>query len=340
VSWNLNKTHYGDAPRSTSFTTDVTLPTGCLRITTSDYTNSGYSRGHMVASEERTWSIDDNKATFQMTNILPQYQDLNGGPWARFEQYLQSLAQTQDKELYVIAGGTGNRGTLNNAGKVQIPTYTYKIVVVMPYGQGLANATTTGSIQVIAVDMPNVTGISTQPLDRLQDHGRRAGGLHRLQLPRQAPRRRRELLGSARLLSHRPHVRPWKMNVGPCSLFLESTGRSRKHQRQEVRRLGVSPASGGRAARAVGHDTPVPNCAKPRRAHRSTRSLHGGAGAPGLCPPGAHPSRNGNGDTSPPRQAERRASLRSPALSRGAAPRARMARSARRAIHPSPPSRP
>ncbi len=31
----------------------------------------------------------------------------------------------------------------------------------MPYGQGLAQATTTGSIQVIAIDMPNTTGIST-----------------------------------------------------------------------------------------------------------------------------------------------------------------------------------
>ena len=52
-------------------------------------------------------------------------------------------------------------GTLNNAGKVVINTRNYKIVVVMPYGQGLANATSTGSLEVIAVDMPNVTGIST-----------------------------------------------------------------------------------------------------------------------------------------------------------------------------------
>lgn len=160
VSWNLNKTHYGDAPRSTSFYSDAGLPSGCYRVVTSDYTNSGYSRGHMVRSEERTWSSDDNKQTFYMTNILPQHQDLNGGPWYKFEQYLQSLAQTSNKELYVISGGIGNKGTLNGAGKVVIPTYTWKIVVVMPYGQGLANATSTSSLQVIAVKMPNVSGIS------------------------------------------------------------------------------------------------------------------------------------------------------------------------------------
>ena len=163
VSWNLNKTHYGDAARSTSFYTDATLPAGCYRVTNSDYTNSGYSRGHMVRSEERTWSSDDNRQTFLMTNIVPQYQDLNGGPWAKFETYLQDLAQNQNKEIYVISGATGNRGTLNGAGKVQIPTYTYKIAVVMPYGLGLASVTSTSSIQVIAVDMPNVTGISTRP---------------------------------------------------------------------------------------------------------------------------------------------------------------------------------
>lgn len=163
VSWNLNKTHFGDAPRSSSFYSDGTLPSGCYRVTTSDYTGSGYDRGHLVRSEERTWSADDNRATFLMTNIVPQYHDLNAGPWLKFEQYLQDLAQNGNKEIYVVAGSTGNRGTLNGAGKVQIPTYSYKIAVVMPYGQGLANATSTGSIQVIAVDMPNVTGISARP---------------------------------------------------------------------------------------------------------------------------------------------------------------------------------
>jgi len=163
VSWNLNKTHYGDAARSSSFYTDSSLPSTCYHVTTSDYTNSGYSRGHMTRSEERTWSTTDNKEVFLMTNILPQYQDMNGGPWYKFEAYLQDLAQNQNKELYVISGGYGNRGTLNNAGKVVINTRNYKIVVIMPYGQGLANATSTSSLQVIAVDMPNVTGISTQP---------------------------------------------------------------------------------------------------------------------------------------------------------------------------------
>lgn len=162
VSWNLNKTHYGDAPRSSSFYADTGLPSGCYRVVSSDYTNGGYDRGHMVRSEERTWSSEDNKQTFLLTNVLPQTNDLNAGPWLDFEYYLQSLAQNSNKEIYVIAGGIGSKGTLKGDGKVVIPAYTWKIAVIMPYGQGLANVTSTSSLRVIAVKMPNTTGIRSR----------------------------------------------------------------------------------------------------------------------------------------------------------------------------------
>lgn len=162
VSWNLNKTHYGDAPRSSSFSADQSLPSTFYRVVSSDYTNSGYSRGHMVRSEERTWSTDDNKLTFLMTNVLPQTQALNGGPWLDFERYLQSLAQSSNKEIYVISGGNGSLGTLKGEGKVTIPRYNWKIAVILPYGKGLSYVTSNSSLKVIAIDVPNVDGIGTR----------------------------------------------------------------------------------------------------------------------------------------------------------------------------------
>jgi DNA/RNA endonuclease G (NUC1) len=165
VSWNLNKTHFGAAERCDCFAADPLLPVGVTPVVTSDYTGSGYSRGHMVMSEQRTATDADNQATFYMTNVLPQYQDLNGGPWLRFETYNNDLARLSNKELYIISGGvfSATPATLNNAGKVQIPTTTWKIVVVLDSGQTLANVTSTSSLQVIAVNMPNVLGISGQP---------------------------------------------------------------------------------------------------------------------------------------------------------------------------------
>lgn len=51
----------------------------------SDYTNSGYDRGHMVRSEERTATDIDNKSTFILTSILPQTPKLNQQTWLSLE---------------------------------------------------------------------------------------------------------------------------------------------------------------------------------------------------------------------------------------------------------------
>ncbi|MEJ7813397.1 MAG: DNA/RNA non-specific endonuclease [Gemmatimonadaceae bacterium] len=162
VSWDLNWTHFGDAPRCDCFLADPALPASFYQVVSSDYTGSGYSRGHLVRSEERTSTAADNATTFYMTNILPQLQELNGGPWAAFELYLEGLARVDRKELYIVAGGIfpPNPATLNGQGKVPIPGSTWKIVLILPEGQGLANVTSASSIQVIAVNMPNVAGVA------------------------------------------------------------------------------------------------------------------------------------------------------------------------------------
>jgi endonuclease G len=166
VSWNLNRTHYGPAERSPSFYSDAALPAGCYRVTSSDYTGSGYSRGHMTRSEERTTSDAANRATFLMTNVVPQLQDLNGGPWYKFERWLEDQAHVAGREVYVISGPRGNAGTLNGAGRVVVPTHTWKVAVLMPYGQGLANVASSSSLQVVAVMMPNQAGIAAEGWER------------------------------------------------------------------------------------------------------------------------------------------------------------------------------
>jgi endonuclease G len=163
VSWNLNRTHFGAAPRCDCFAVDTLVPSRMTRIGSSDYTGSGYSRGHMVMSEERTATEADNAATFLMTNVLPQRQELNAGPWGQLEAYTNELAEREDRELYIVAGGTYDSipATLNGAGRVAIPATTWKIVVVMGAGEGLADVHAAGDLRVIAVDMPNATTIAS-----------------------------------------------------------------------------------------------------------------------------------------------------------------------------------
>jgi DNA/RNA endonuclease G (NUC1) len=169
VSWNINATQFGAAPRCDCFTADQTLPSGVYKVVDFNYRNGGYDRGHMVQSESRTATYQENAATFLLTNILPQAGENNQGPWSQFENYLNDLARQQGKEIYVVAGGeyTANPATLKNEGKVQVPAFTWKVAVVVDGGEGLDDVNGTGDLQVIAIRMPNDTataaGIRNNP---------------------------------------------------------------------------------------------------------------------------------------------------------------------------------
>ena len=50
VSWHLSTAWKGAAPRCDCFSPDTTLPSGFYRVATTDYTNSGFDRGHICPS--------------------------------------------------------------------------------------------------------------------------------------------------------------------------------------------------------------------------------------------------------------------------------------------------
>lgn len=160
VSWNINKSTFGDADRCECFSPDMTANQG---ITDQDYVNGGYDRGHMVQSESRTSTHSENAATFLLTNILPQAANNNQGPWLGFENYTNDFARVSNKEVYVVAGGqyAASPTTLKGAGRVAIPDYTWKVAVVVASGKGLADVRTKADLEVIAIRIPNL--LSTAP---------------------------------------------------------------------------------------------------------------------------------------------------------------------------------
>ncbi|OCQ88966.1 nuclease [Nostoc sp. MBR 210] len=167
VSWQLNSSWLGSAPRQDDFRADTTLPTlpsACYRVTTNSYTGSGFDRGHMAPSADRTNTIANNSATFLMTNIIPQAPDNNQGVWANLEDYSRTLVG-QGKELYIISGGYGTGGTGSNgsrttidSSRITVPARTWKVIVVLDRpGLGVSGVTT--ATRVIAVDIPNAQGV-------------------------------------------------------------------------------------------------------------------------------------------------------------------------------------
>ena len=162
VSWNLDASYFGPVPRHKGkFLSDASLPAGAYHVQDRDYAGSGFDRGHMVRSEERTRTPEDNLSTFYLPNVLPQRHDLNAGPWLRLEDYLQALSQKENKELYVTAGGLFSARPETIGHGVAVPETCFKIVVVLERGQGASNVT--DGTRVIAVIMPNITGILDQP---------------------------------------------------------------------------------------------------------------------------------------------------------------------------------
>lgn len=151
VMWRLNKNSFGESQRQNDFRPDNRLPDGWTNVLPSDYNGSGYDRGHLCPSADRSSSEGANSSTFLMTNMAPQKHDLNAGPWEKLESYSRSMAR-RNMTLYIIAGSYGEKGKLKS--KVTIPTNFWKIVIAVPSGQNINKDS-----RIIAVDMPNVDGI-------------------------------------------------------------------------------------------------------------------------------------------------------------------------------------
>ena len=152
VAWRLDSSWVGSTPRQDDYRPDPSLPAGWYQVQASDYSGSGYDRGHMCPSGDRTNSVANNSATFLMTNFVPQLPANNQGPWEDFESYCRTLA-SQGNELYIIDGPHGNIGTVAG-GHVVVPDVTWKVVVVLPNGSDDLHRVTKGT-RAFGVIVPN-----------------------------------------------------------------------------------------------------------------------------------------------------------------------------------------
>ncbi len=152
VSWHLDTSWLGSTPRQDDFRPDTTLPAGWYQVLATDFSGSGYDRGHMCPSGDRTSSVANNSATFLMTNMIPQAPTNNQQTWANLESYCRTLANAGN-ELYIISGGQGSIGTLAG-GHVAIPANTWKVIMVIPSGTNDVSRVTSAT-RLIAVYLPN-----------------------------------------------------------------------------------------------------------------------------------------------------------------------------------------
>jgi endonuclease G len=154
VLYRVGKNDFGNAPRwSKSFYKDSLLDIKIKVPTNADYANSGYDKGHIVRSEERTASIEANRQTFVLTNVLPQTADLNRGPWLDMERWVEKACKDSTYEMWIISGPIFDSTFYILNSKYLIPKYYFKVILIkMPNNK----------FKKVGVIMPNVTGLRSK----------------------------------------------------------------------------------------------------------------------------------------------------------------------------------
>jgi endonuclease G len=153
VGWSLSDADRGLTDRTDAWSVETMLPSGYLRVGTATF-GTGWDRGHMSPSADRTLSYEDNAATFVMSNIIPQASRNNQGLWGDFEDYCRTLAG--DGSEIVIVSGPGEFGGSMLPNGMAIPASVWKIAVKVPAGNGTAAQRVTASSRVIALLTPNI----------------------------------------------------------------------------------------------------------------------------------------------------------------------------------------
>ncbi len=158
VAWRLDASWLGTATRATSFRRDAQLPATAGQARDEDFRNSGFDRGHLCPSADRTRTDPDNDATFVFTNVVPQTRASNAGTWATLEDDARGFVQ-QGKSVMLVAGPVFGVTTQNVGSGVPVPLSTFKVAVVFDGPQVGAGAVTT-STRVIGVVVPNTASVS------------------------------------------------------------------------------------------------------------------------------------------------------------------------------------
>lgn len=162
----------GDADRKNEqFQPDPMVESGSAL--SSDYTRSGFDRGHLAPAGDFKFSKEMMRQTFYMSNISPQVPDFNRGIWKKLEEQVRVWA-LRDKGIYVVTGPVLRPGlpTIGKKNQVAVPEYYYKVLLycnnpdIRMIAFLLKNEESDGSLKQFVVSVDEVekrTGIDFFP---------------------------------------------------------------------------------------------------------------------------------------------------------------------------------
>lgn len=75
-----------------------------------DYSNSGWTKGHMAPAADFRWSPEVMDQTFYLTNVCPQDETLNANDWEYLERQVRRWAKEYGRVWVVTGPIVGNNG--------------------------------------------------------------------------------------------------------------------------------------------------------------------------------------------------------------------------------------
>lgn len=149
VAYELTKEEInGNAERDNIFKVDPRFKNRSAN--NSDYSKSGYDRGHLAPAGDMKWNDQAMSESFFYTNISPQVPQFNRGNWKKLEEYVRAWADELNS-IYVVTGPIlKDKQKRIGRNKVTVPDFFYK--VILSYNQG--------DVRGIGFVMPNANDMS------------------------------------------------------------------------------------------------------------------------------------------------------------------------------------
>ncbi len=131
VAWELTPEKLVEREsRTNKFLPDPDLPAD-IAVTTDDYKNSGWDRGHMSPAGDNRWHWKAMQESFYMTNICPQNHNLNRGDWKELEEACRKWAM-KEGQIYIVCGPVlynQKHRTIGREHKVTVPEAFFKVIL-------------------------------------------------------------------------------------------------------------------------------------------------------------------------------------------------------------------
>lgn len=130
VAWLLTADRVdGTAPRYNKFMPDPAVRGA--QAYTSDYTKSGYDRGHMAPAADMKWSETAMRESFYLSNVCPQNRNLNRGDWNDLEELTRQWAR-RFGTVSITAGPIyyTDKPARIGANRVAVPNAFFKVLLI------------------------------------------------------------------------------------------------------------------------------------------------------------------------------------------------------------------